>query len=183
MSLSAELASISASDLAACIRRRDVSPVEVIDGVIARIEAHNCKINALVVFGFEDARTAAKRAEAAIMRGDVVGPLHGVPFAIKDNFDFKPGWVTTFGGIRALRNHVAKTWCAFAERMERAGAIPVGKTNSPTFGFRGTCDNNLFGPSRNPFDLSKNTGGSSGGSAAAVSAGALRLAQGTRGEI
>ncbi len=84
---------------------------------------------------------------------------------MKDCFDFKPGWVTTFGGIRAMRNYVAKTACTFVERMENAGAIVVGKTNSPIFGFRGTCDNYLFGPSRNPFDFAKNTGGSSGGGA------------------
>ena len=109
------------------------------------------------------------------------GPLHGVPIAMKDCFDFKPGWVTTFGGIRALKNYVAKTYCMFAERMEKAGAILVGKTNSPVFGFRGTCDNYLFGPSKNPFDLTKNTGGSSGGSAGAVAAGLLPLCEGTDG--
>ena len=71
--------------------------------------------------------------------------------------------------------------CAFAERIEQAGAILVGKTNSPVMGFRGTCDNYLFGPSRNPFDLAKNTGGSSGGSAAAVADGLLPFAEGTDG--
>ncbi len=153
----------------------------MVDAAIARIEAHNPKINALVIFGYDDARKAAKAAEAAIMRGDEVGPLHGVPIAMKDCFDFKPGWVTTFGGIRALKNYVADTYCMFAERMEQAGAIFVGKTNSPVFGFRGTCDNYLFGPSKNPFDLTKNTGGSSGGSAGAVAAGLLPLCEGTDG--
>ena len=171
----------SATALAADIKRKSISPVEVMDAAIARIEAHNPKINAIVIFGFEEARKAAKAAEAAIMRGDQLGPLHGVPIAMKDCFDFKPGWVTTFGGIRALKNYVARSYCMFAERMERAGAIIVGKTNSPVFGFRGTTDNYLFGPSRNPFDLSKNTGGSSGGSAAAVAAGLLPLCEGTDG--
>jgi amidase/aspartyl-tRNA(Asn)/glutamyl-tRNA(Gln) amidotransferase subunit A len=171
----------SAAALAKKIRRKEVSPVEVVDTAIARIEAHNPKINALVIFGYDDARQAAKAAEAAIVRGDPLGPLHGVPIAMKDCFDFKPGWVTTFGGIRALKNYVADSYCMFAERMERAGAILVGKTNSPVFGFRGTCDNYLFGPSKNPFDLSKNTGGSSGGSAGAVAAGLLPLCEGTDG--
>ena len=171
----------SAAALAADIKRKGISPVEVMDAAIARIEAHNPKINAIVIFGFEEARKAAKAAEAAIMRGDQLGPLHGVPIAMKDCFDFKPGWVTTFGGIRALKNYVARSYCMFAERMERAGAIIVGKTNSPVFGFRGTTDNYLFGPSRNPFDLSKNAGGSSGGSAAAVAAGLLPLCEGTDG--
>lgn len=171
----------SAASLAARIRRKDVSPVEVVDQAIARIEKHNPKINALVIFGYDDARKAAKQAEAAVMRGDDLGPFHGVPMAMKDCFDFKPGWVTTFGGIRALQNYVVNFSCMFVERMEKAGAIFVGKTNSPVFGFRGTCDNYLYGPSRNPFNLSKNTGGSSGGSAGAVAAGLLPLCEGTDG--
>ncbi len=171
----------SAASLAAKIRRKDVSPVEVVDAAIARIEEHNPKINALVIFGYDDARKAAKQAEAAVMRGDALGPFHGVPMAMKDCFDFKPGWVTTFGGIRALQNYVVNFSCMFVERMEKAGAIFVGKTNSPVFGFRGTCDNYLYGPSKNPFDLTKNTGGSSGGSAGAVAAGLLPLCEGTDG--
>ncbi|HVR65262.1 MAG TPA: amidase family protein, partial [Verrucomicrobiae bacterium] len=91
----------SAASLATRIRRKEISPVEAVDSAIARIEAHNPKINALIIFGYEDARKAAKAAEAAIMRGDKVGALHGVPIAMKDCFDFKRGWVTTFGGIRA----------------------------------------------------------------------------------
>jgi amidase/aspartyl-tRNA(Asn)/glutamyl-tRNA(Gln) amidotransferase subunit A len=171
----------SAATLAAHIRRKELSPVEVVDSAIARIERHNPKINALVIFGFEDARRSAKAAEEAVMRGDPIGPFHGVPIAMKDCFDYKPGWVTTFGGVRALQNYVVDNYCMFVERMERAGAIVVGKTNSPVFGFRGTCDNYLYGPSRNPFDLSKNTGGSSGGSAGAVAAGILPLCEGTDG--
>jgi amidase len=171
----------SAATLAARIRRKEISPVEAVDSAIARIEAHNPKINALIIFGYDDARKAAKAAEAAIMRGDKVGPLHGLPFAMKDCFDFKRGWVTTFGGIRALKDYVVDTNCMFVERMEQAGAITVGKTNSPVFGFRGTCDNYMYGPSKNPFDLAKNTGGSSGGSAGAVAAGLLPLCEGTDG--
>jgi amidase/aspartyl-tRNA(Asn)/glutamyl-tRNA(Gln) amidotransferase subunit A len=182
MSIKEDLAETeSATSLAEKIRRKEVSPVEVVDAAIARIEAHNPTINALVIFGYDDARKAAKAAEGGIMRGDPLGPLHGVPIAMKDCFDFKPGWVTTFGGIRALKHYVADSYCMFAERMEQAGAILVGKTNSPVFGFRGTCDNYLFGPSKNPFDLTKNTGGSSGGSAGAVAAGLLPLCEGTDG--
>src|SRR5262245_36040058 len=111
----------SAASLAARIRRKEISPVEAVESAIARIEAHNPKINALIIFGYDDARKAAKAAEAAIMRGDAVGPLHGVPVAMKDCFDYKPGWVTTFGGIRALQNYVVHTSCMFVERMEKAG--------------------------------------------------------------
>jgi amidase len=166
MSATDELANVSASELTGRIGRREVSPVEVVDTVIGRIEARNPSLNALVHMGFVEARDRGRWAETAVMQGDELGPLHGVPIVIKDLFDFKPGWPATFGGIRALRDFRPDWTCAFAERMEAAGAIVVGKTNSPVMGFRGTCDNYLFGPSRNPFDPSKNTGGSSGGSAA-----------------
>lgn len=178
--LSDELAYMSAAELARRIRRRDLSPVEVVDAFIRRIEVRNPSLNALVYLGFDDARMAAKEAEKAVMAGGDLGPLHGVPSAIKDLFDFKPGWPATFGGIRALKNNVVDSYCAFAERMEkRGGAILLGKTNSSLMGFRGTCDNYLFGPTRNPFNVAKNSGGSSGGSAAAVADGLLPIAEGT----
>src|SRR3954468_11851149 len=181
MSLSDELAYMTVVELAGRIRRRELSPVEVLDATIERIEARNPSLNALVYLGFDDARAAAREAEAALLSGEAVGLLHGVPAAIKDLFDFKPGWPATFGGIRALRDFKLDTYCAFAERAERAGAILVGKGNSPVMGFRGVCDNPLFGPSRNPFDTSRNTGGSSGGCSAAVADGLLTFAEGTDG--
>jgi amidase len=176
-----ELAYLTAAKLAARIRRREVSPVEVVDACIERIEARNPTLNAFVYYGFDDARERARAAEQALASGAAIGPLHGVPTAMKDLFDFKPGWVSTLGGIRALEDFRVDFYCSFAERIERAGAIIVGKTNSPTMGFRGTCDNYLFGPSRNPFDLSRNAGGSSGGSAAAVADGLVPIAEGTDG--
>jgi amidase/aspartyl-tRNA(Asn)/glutamyl-tRNA(Gln) amidotransferase subunit A len=151
------------------------------DGAIARIEADNERINAFVHLDLDQARERARQAEQAVMSGAEIGPLHGVPTAMKDLFDFKPGWPTSFGGVRALKEFVPDFYSAWAERMERAGAIIVGKTNSPVMGFRGTCDNPLFGPTRNPFDVSRNSGGSSGGSAAAVAAGMLPIAEGTDG--
>jgi amidase/aspartyl-tRNA(Asn)/glutamyl-tRNA(Gln) amidotransferase subunit A len=181
VTLSFDLAQSSATELAARIRHREVSPVEVVDACIDRIEARNPSLNAFVYLGFGDARQRAADAERAVMAGEDLGPLHGVPSAIKDLFDFKPGWPSTFGGIRALKDLRLDLYCIFAERMERAGAILMGKTNSPTMGFRGTCDNYLFGPSRNPFNLAKNTGGSSGGSAAAVADGLVSIAEGTDG--
>src|SRR5271166_824419 len=174
-----ELAYMSATEIADCIRRRALSPVEIVDACIARIELRNPSLNAFVFEGFDDARGEAKKAEAAVMSGVATGPLHGVPSAIKDLFDFKPGWPFTFGGVRAMKDCVAQWHCVFAERVEKAGAILLGKTNSPTMGLRGTCDNYLFGPSRNPFDVRKNTGGSSGGSAAAVADGLVPFAEGT----
>ncbi len=175
------LAYLSATELASRIRRRELSPVEVVDAFIERIERRNPSLNAFVFKGFDDARERAREAERALTSGEELGLLHGVPTALKDLFDFKPGWPTTFGGIPAFKDFVADFHCAWAERMEDAGAILLGKTNSPVMGFRGTCDNYLFGPSHNPFDTSRNTGGSSGGSAAAVADGLLPFAEGTDG--
>jgi amidase len=171
-----ELAYRSATETAAAIRTGQVSPVEVLDSVVARIEERNPSLNAFVFTAFDEARERARAAEQAVASGAELGPLHGVPTAIKDLFDFKPGWPATFGGIPALREHTVPVRCMWAERMEAAGAIIIGKTNSPVMGFRGTCDNPLFGPTRNPFDLSRNSGGSSGGAAAAVADGLLPLA-------
>ena len=179
MALSNDVAYTSATDLARLIRNREVSPVALIESVIERIEERNTSLNAFVFKGFGDARRAAADAERAVLSGAELGPLHGVPTAIKDLFDFKPGWPATFGGIPALTDNVVDAYCVFAERVEKAGAIIVGKTNSPAMGSRGTCDNYLFGPTRNPFDTSKNSGGSSGGSAAAVADGLLPFAEGT----
>jgi amidase len=173
------LAYMSAAEMAGRIRRRELSPVEVMDATLARIEQRNPSLNALIFLDPDGARKEAKRAEDAVMRGDILGSLHGVPSAIKDLFDFKPGWPATFGGVRALKDNIAHWYCPFAERIEKAGAILVGKTNAPVMGLRGTCDNPLFGPTRNPFDKRLNSGGSSGGSAAAVADGLLPLAEGT----
>jgi amidase len=181
MTTQQELAHATVAELADRIRRKELSPVEVMDAAIEGIEAHNDRVNAFVYMGFEEARERARAAEQALASGEELGPLHGVPTAMKDLFDFKPGWPSTFGGVRAMKDFVPDFYCAWAERMERAGAIIVGKTNSPVMGFRGTCDNPLFGPSRNPFDTSRNTGGSSGGSAAAVATGMMPVAEGTDG--
>src|SRR4029450_10453165 len=130
MALSDELAYVSATELALRIRRRDLSRVEVVDAFLARIEARNPSINAFVYFGFEDARQRAKQAEQDLMSGAGRGPLAGAARR-KDLSDFKPGWVSTFGGVRALKNNVVDFYCAFAERIEKAGAILVGNTTRP----------------------------------------------------
>jgi amidase len=161
--MSDELAYASAWEIAGRIARRELSPVEVMDATIARIERRNPDINALIFTDFDGARKEARKAEDAVTRGERLGILHGVPTAIKDLF----------------KDNIAQYYCPFAERIEKAGAIIVGKTNAPVMGLRGTCDNPLFGPTRNPFDTSRNAGGSSGGSAAAVADGLLPLAEGT----
>src|SRR6266699_2316825 len=149
----------SAADLAQRIRRRELSPVELMKSTIERIERRNPSLNAFIYLDFDQAMERARAAEAAITSGAAIGLLHGVPAAMKDLFDFKPGWPATFGGVRALRNQVIDAYCPFAERMERAGAILVGKTNAPVMGLRGIADNYLFGPTHNPFDPSRNPGG------------------------
>jgi amidase/aspartyl-tRNA(Asn)/glutamyl-tRNA(Gln) amidotransferase subunit A len=181
MTASAEIATLTAADIARRIRRRELSPVEIVDAAIKRIETRNPSLNAFVYLAFDEARDSARKAEQKQMRGAAIGPLFGVPTAMKDLFDCKPGWITTFGGVRAFKNYRADSYTTYPERIERAGAIVLGKTNSPVMGFRGVCDNYLFGPTRNPFDLRRNSGGSSGGSAAAVADGLVAVAGGTDG--
>jgi amidase len=176
-----DLAWMSTTELALAIRERRLSAVELLEATIARIERRDPSLNAFVHRAFDDARARAREADAAVASGAPLGPLHGVPTAIKDLFDWKPGWPATLGGIPALRDNVVDATCMWAERMEAAGAIVIGKTNSPVMGFRATCDNVLFGPTRNPFDTTRNSGGSSGGGAAAVADGLLSFAEGTDG--
>src|SRR4051812_8782157 len=126
MALTDELAYTTVVELAGRIRRRELSPVEVLEATIERIQERNPSLNALVYLGFDDARAAARDAEAALLSGEAVGLLHGVPAAIKDLFDFKPGWPATFGGIPALRDFTLAPSCAFAERAERGGAALDG---------------------------------------------------------
>lgn len=168
-------------DLARLIAAKELSPVEVMEDTLATIERWNQSINAFVFLDYGGARTAARLAEEKVMSGEALGLLHGVPTALKDLFDSNPGWPSTFGGIRALRDHRTQLSCIYAERMKASGAILVGKTNSPVMGFRGTCDNPLFGPTSTPFDLTRNSGGSSGGSASAVASGLLGISEGTDG--
>ncbi|HZI37434.1 MAG TPA: amidase, partial [Acidimicrobiia bacterium] len=153
----------------------------MIDATIERIEQRNPTLNAIVYKGYEEARARARQTEEALARQETTGPLAGVPVVMKDLFDFKPGWPATFGGIPAMKDFSIDGYCVWAERMEAAGAIIVGKGNSPAMGFRGACDNYLFGPTGNPFDVTRNSGGSSGGSAAAVADGLVPLAEGTDG--
>lgn len=169
----------SALSLAAMVQSRELSPVEIFDALAERILARNPILNAFTYLALDEAREAARAAERAVMAGGPLPPLHGVPTAIKDLFDSKPGWPMTIGGISALRDNRGTFSCPWCSRIEAAGAIVVGKTNSPAFGFRGVTDNKLFGPTRNPFDLSRNSGGSSGGAAAAVAGGLLPFAEAT----
>jgi amidase/aspartyl-tRNA(Asn)/glutamyl-tRNA(Gln) amidotransferase subunit A len=166
----------TAASIARAVRAKQISPVEVVDATLARIEERNPSLNAFVHVDPQNARAAARRLERKVLDGKPVGPLAGVPTAIKDLFMTYPGWPETFGGIRAFRTSRADRLSHYPHAMEAADAIVVGMTNSPVLGFRGICDNPLYGATRNPFDLTRNSGGSSGGSAAAVADGLLPIA-------
>ena len=179
--LSEEICYLSLTSLAMKIRKREVSPIEIMESFIYRIKKRNITLNSFVSELFDKAFDKAVEYEKKIIKGNIIGPLHGIPVALKDLSSSKPGTVLTMGGIPALKNNITNHLCFFSEKIEKAGGIIIGKTNSPTMGFRGTCDNFLFGATRNPFDIKKNSGGSSGGSAAAVADGMLPMAEGTDG--
>jgi len=171
---------LSAAELARRIRRRELSPVEVVEAFLARIERLDPAVNAFITVLPEQALAAARAAEAAVMSGGRLGPLHGVPLAVKDLFDGKAGVRNTFGSV-PFRDHLADATATHVARLEAAGAIVVGKTNTPEFGYKGTTDNLLVGPTSTPFAAGMNAGGSSGGSAAAVAARLAPLGQGSDG--
>jgi len=170
----------SATDLAAAIRRGEHSPVGAVDTALAHLDDHNDDLNAVVTRLDEEARERAAEAERAVQTGEALGPLHGVPIVIKDLFDFKAGVRNTIGST-PFSDFVPEETVPYVQRLEDAGAIVVGKGNTPEFGHKGTTDNQLFGPTSTPFDLDRNAGGSSGGPAAAVAAGLVPVAQGTDG--
>lgn len=171
----------SAIELAGAIASRQVSPLEIMEATLRQVEEREPSLNAIVYKGFDEALHSAKSIEESLGGGQSPRPLTGVPVVMKDLFDFKPGWPATFGGIPAMADFSIDAYCVWAERMEAAGAIIIGKGNSPALGFRGACDNYLFGPTRNPFDTTRNSGGSSGGSAAVVADGLVPIAEGTDG--
>jgi aspartyl-tRNA(Asn)/glutamyl-tRNA(Gln) amidotransferase subunit A len=172
-----ELCYMPATELGAAIRSRRVSPVEVVDAVLARIERLNPRLNAYCTVTAAAARAAAKEAEAAVMRGDTLGMLHGIPVSIKDLIATKG--VRTTHGSKLYEQFIPDDDAPVVERLKRAGAIILGKTNTPEFGHKAITDNLLFGPSRNPWSLEHTPGGSSGGAAAAVATGLGPLAVGT----
>src|SRR5260370_35137525 len=169
-----------ATELLARIGRRDLSPVEVVDAFLERIGQRNKELNAYVLVLADEAKQKARDAEKALAGKQEHPPLLGLPIAIKDLFDMKAGVPNTFG-CKPFKDYVPPASATYAERLERAVAIVLGKTNTPEFGHKGITDNYLFGPTSTPFQLGKNAGGSSGGSAAAVAAGLGPVAQGSGG--
>ena len=174
-----EFAFACAVDLADLVARKTVSPVELVEDALDRIEKSQPKLNAFITVCAEEARAAAREAEAALIRGDLLGPLHGVPFAVKDLVNTS-GVKTTFGSV-ALADNVPAADSVAVARLKAAGAILIGKTTTPEFGHKCFTEAPLFGRTANPWDLSRTCGGSSGGAAVSVVAGVVPLAVGTDG--
>ncbi len=169
----------SAAELARLLRRRELSPVELIDAVLARIQRLEPRLNAFITVCAAEARAAAREAEKALLRGEPLGPLCGVPFSVKDLLDTK-GVRTTFGSV-IFKDNVPKKDAVAVARLKAAGAILIGKTTTPEFGHKCMTEAPLFGRTGNAWDLSRTAGGSSGGAAAALAAGMGPLAVGTDG--
>ncbi|MEU6479111.1 amidase [Streptomyces sp. NPDC047017] len=172
-----ELFHLDATALASRVRTRRMSAVEVMRAHLERIEAVNPKLNAVVAVLAEQGLAAARVADAAVAAGEPVGPLHGVPFTVKDALDVA-GAVTTRGSV-LFRDRVPEADATAVARLRAAGAIPVAKTNLPEFSYWTETDNLLFGLSRNPWNGERTPGGSSGGEAAAIAAGMSALGLGS----
>lgn len=172
-----DLCFVSAADLASAIRTRRVSPVEVIEAVLAQVDRVNPTVNAIVTLTAENARATARAAEAAVLRGDPLGPLHGVPVSIKD-VTLTKGIRTTFGSL-AFADNIPTEDALIVERLRAAGAILIGKTNTPELAAGANTKNRVFGATRNPWKLTQTCGGSSGGAAVALATGMGPIAEGS----
>jgi amidase len=157
-----------AVELAAALRARELSSLELLQALLARIEQRNKPLNAIVTLDTERALARALEADAALAAGTSWGPLHGVPFTLKDCFETEG--VRTTAGHPPLASHVPANDSTVAARLKKAGAILLGKTNVPPLAMSAQTNNEIFGRSSNPWDTARTTGGSSGGAAAAVAA-------------
>ncbi|MGG5823226.1 amidase [Falsiroseomonas sp. HW251] len=170
---------LPATDVAAMVAARQVSPVDVMDAVLARAEAMQPVLNLFVQPLFDQARDAAKVAEAQVMKGESLGPLHGVPFTLKDNVAMR-GLPTLNGTVAVTPPPAEEDWAVLA-RLRAAGGIPIGKTTLPEFAHKVLTDSIQCGVTRNPWNLERTPGGSSGGASAALAAGVAPLGIGTDG--
>ncbi len=166
--MSQELASKTIAELAPMIAGKQLSPVELTETMLQRAESLNPSINAFIRIDAERARTAARKAESDLMAGRYIGPLHGIPMALKDIFALQ-GQVSTMGS-KIHKDYVADYDAAVVAKLKDAGAIMTGTLNMHEYAWGGTTNNDHFGPCRNPWNLERIPGGSSGGSAAAVAA-------------
>lgn len=164
-----ELTRFTARELAEKIRTRALSSLEIVDYFLKRIERHNPAINAVVTLDAERARASARAADEAVARKASLGALHGVPMTIKDAFEVSG--LRTTAGAKIWQDHVSSLDALAVTRLKAAGAIVLGKTNTPPFCSDLQSYNTLFGTTNNPWDLARTPGGSSGGSAAALASG------------
>ncbi len=172
-----ELAFTPAYELVKLVADKKVSPVALTRVFLERIERLNPELNAYLTVTADEAMESAKAAEQAVMDGQELGPLHGVPVSVKD-LEATPGIRTTFGSL-IFKDYVPDFTSGVAERVKTSGAVMLGKTNTPEFGQLGTTENRLGPACANPWDTTRTTGGSSGGAGAALAAGLCSLATGS----
>jgi aspartyl-tRNA(Asn)/glutamyl-tRNA(Gln) amidotransferase subunit A len=172
-----ELCYMSAGELSRLIQRREVSPVEIIEAHLARIEATEGVLNSFITLLPDWARAAARQAEAQIQSGNYRGPLHGIPVGLKDLFN--TGGVRTTSGSRIFDNFIPERDCTVAARFQQAGAILLGKLNMHQFAYGPTGENPDYGHMHNPWNPELITGGSSGGSGSAAAAGQCTITMGS----
>jgi aspartyl-tRNA(Asn)/glutamyl-tRNA(Gln) amidotransferase subunit A len=177
--MDADLCFASATGLSRLIRSREVSVVELTELFYRRIEELNPKLNAYLALCPDQAMAGARAAQEAVQRGDSLGPLHGIPISVKD-LEMTKDIPTTLGSL-VFRGRVPDVDSVVVERVRRAGAIILGKTNTPEFGLSGTTENKLGGACRNSWNTERTPGGSSGGAAAALATGMSTLATGSDG--
>jgi amidase len=173
----ADICLLPAAELARRIRARELSAVEVLEAHLGQIERVNARVNAIVTLLPDRALAAARAADAALARGAEPGPLHGLPIAHKDLIPTRG--IRTTSGSPIFKDHIPDQDALIVERLRRAGAITIGKTNVPEFGAGSQTFNPVFGATRNPYDLSKTCGGSSGGAAVALACGMMPIADGS----
>jgi len=173
----ADIVFMPATELAARLRRKEISAREVLTAHIAQIEKVNPELNAIVTSAFDRAMADASRADEAMARGTPLGPLHGLPIAHKDLVETEE--IRTTRGSPFYRDFIPTRDAPIVRRMRAAGAITLGKTNTPEFGAGSHTFNTIFGPTRNPYDTGKSCGGSSGGAAVALAAGMIPIADGS----
>jgi aspartyl-tRNA(Asn)/glutamyl-tRNA(Gln) amidotransferase subunit A len=177
MKRQSELAFLSISELTPLVRKKKVSPVELLDAILARIESLNPRLNAYITVGADSARAEAKRAEREIARGRWRGPLHGIPISLKDNIATRG--IRTTAGSKILAENIPEQDATVVRCLRRAGSVFVGKTNMHEFAYGVTTENPHYGATRNPWDTERIPGGSSGGSSAALATGMCFASVGT----
>jgi amidase len=172
-----DIAFWSAKRLASHVRRRKIGCLELLDHYLARVKRYNLALNAIIVTDIPAARKRAQAADRALKKGDVWGPLHGLPMTVKESYDVA-GLPTTWG-LTELKDNIAKENAVVIDRLLGAGAVLFGKTNVPRLLADWQSFNDIYGTTNNPWDVTRSPGGSSGGAAAALAAGLTGLESGS----